>query len=771
MKKSVLTAVGKRKLELSNLDKILFPEDHLTKGHLIAYYYRMAPTILTHLKGRPLSLVRFPDGIHGERWYQKRLPEFAPEWIDFIELGSEDKIRYVLCDEDACLCWLANLAAIEMHHTTVRRPHYSKPDMMVFDLDPPEGDHFTKVVEIAVLLRSKLEHLGYHAFAKTSGRKGVHVSVPIKAEDDIDAVVGAAQAIAKTFVESHPRTLTLQMKKDARGGRIFVDIYRNHRSQTVVAAYSVRAAPGAPVSMPLDWSELEELRDPVVWNTRTAPERIEQSGDDWQAFGAYAVRIHTLRPKSAAVVGEGKKLREYERKRKFENTPEPDSSEPMLTSGSAFVLHRHHATHLHYDLRLEVDGVLHSYAVPKGLPLRPGIKRLAIETEDHPLPYLTFEGKIPAGQYGAGQMWVFANGRYEISKQKKDGFYFRLHSKELSGEYRIHRTRGKEHLLERVDLPQRDWLARPPQPMLAELAKKLFQSTDFIYEVKWDGFRVMVSVDEGEVKIWSRNSNEMTEKFPELLNAESFRASGALFDGEIVVLDERGNPQIDLIQQRFHASSKPKIERLSVSHPAVVFLFDCLLLDGRSVVDEPLIRRREWVADAIRPGMSYRLSEAFEDGGALFGVVSQHGLEGIVAKRRDSKYLVGRRSNDWQKIKVIETGKGVIVGYTRGDGDRSRTFGALQIAGFRNGKYRYLGKVGSGFSDTTLREITKLLEGLRTNDRVIKEKVEDESKTVWVKPALVCQLNYSRQNEKAMRAPVFVRLRPDLTPETSGDEQ
>ena len=272
MKKSVLTAVGKRKLELSNLDKILFPEDHLTKGHLIAYYYGMAPTILTHLKGRPLSLVRFPDGIHGERWYQKRLPEFAPEWIDFIELGSEDKIRYVLCDENACLCWLANLAAIEMHHTTVRRPHYSKPGHRGVRPGPTrKGEHFTKVVEIAVLLRSKLEHLGYHAFAKTSGRKGVHVSVPIKAEDDIDAVVGAAQAIAKTFVESHPRTLTLQMKKDARGGRIFVDIYRNHRSQTVVAAYSVRAAPGAPVSMPLDWSELEELRDPLVWNTRTAP--------------------------------------------------------------------------------------------------------------------------------------------------------------------------------------------------------------------------------------------------------------------------------------------------------------------------------------------------------------------------------------------------------------------------------------------------------------------------------------------------------------------
>ena len=256
------------------------------------------------------------------------------------------------------------------------------------------------------------------------------------------------------------------MKKEARGGKLFVDIYRNHRSQTVVAAYSVRAAPGAPVSMPLEWDEMESLTDPSIWNTRTAPERIEQSGDAWQAFGAYAVRIHTMRSKAVPVAGEEKLLKEYERKRRFESTPEPGAQVAALSSGNAFVVHRHHASHLHYDLRLESDGVLRSWAVPKGLPLRPGIKRLAIATEDHPLPYLTFEGKIPAGQYGAGQMWVFASGRYEISKQKKDGFYFRLHSKELSGEYRIHKTSttGKEHLLERVDSPQRDWLLRPPQP-------------------------------------------------------------------------------------------------------------------------------------------------------------------------------------------------------------------------------------------------------------------------------------------------------------------
>ena len=772
MKKSVLTAIGKRKLELSNLEKVLFPDDHLTKGHLIAYYYRMAPTILTHLKGRPLSLVRFPDGIDGERWYQKRLPEFAPRWIDSIELGSDDKIRYVLCDEEACLCWLANLAAIEMHHTTVRRPNFSKPDMMVFDLDPPEGTQFQAVVEVAGLLRPRLEKLGYHPFVKTSGRKGIHVSVPIQPEDEVNEVVNAAQAIAKSFVEAHPRMLTLQMKKEARGGKLFVDIYRNHRSQTVVAAYSVRAAPGAPVSMPLEWSEMEALTNPTLWNTRSAPERIEQSGDAWEAFGAYAVRIHSKRSKVVPVAGGGK-LKEYERKRRFESTPEPGVEAAALSSGSAFVVHRHHASHLHYDLRLESEGVLRSWAVPKGLPPRPGIKRLAIATEDHPLPYLTFEGKIPAGQYGAGQMWVFASGRYEISKQKKDGFYFRLHSKELSAEYRIYKTSatGKEYLLERVDSPQRDWLLRPPQPMLAEIAKKLFQSDEFIYEVKWDGFRVLTAVDDGEVRMWSRGGREIMEKFPELQDADFFRASGGLFDGEIVVLDENGVPQIDLIQQRFHASAKSKIERLSKNHPAVVYVFDCLALDGRSIVDEPLVKRREWVADAIRPATSFRLSEAFDDGEGLFQIVTKHGLEGLIAKRRESRYQVGRRSGDWLKIKVRETILGVIVGFTRGEGDRTRTFGALQIAGFTKGKLRYLGKVGTGFSEATLREIGQLLDKLRTEERAITQKVEDEARTIWVKPEIVCQLSYSRQNEKAMREPVFIKLRPDLTLEDCRDEE
>lgn len=772
VKKSVLTAIGKRKLELSNLEKVLFPEDHLTKSHLIAYYYRMAPTILTHLKGRPLSLVRFPDGIHGERWYQKRLPEFAPRWIDSIELGSEEKIRYVLCDEEACLCWLANLAAIEMHHTTERRPNFTKPDMMVFDLDPPESAAFSTVVEVAGLLRPRLEKLGYHPFVKTSGRKGIHVAVPIPTEDDIDAVVAAAQSIAKGFVDAHPKILTLQMKKEARGGKLFVDIYRNNRSQTVVAAYSVRAATGAPVSMPLEWSEIENLTDPAIWNTRTAPERIEQSGDAWQAFGAYAVRLHTMRSKAVPVTGEQTLLKEYERKRHFESTPEPGAEVAALSSGSAFVVHRHHASRLHYDLRLEADGVLRSWAVPKGLPLRPGIKRLAVATEDHPLPYLTFEGRIPAGQYGAGQMWVFASGRYEISKQKKDGFYFRLHSRELSGEYRIYKTSaaGKEHLIERVDSPQRDWLLRPPQPMLAEIADKLIQSDEFIYEVKWDGFRVFVAVDEGEVRMWSRGGNEITDKFPELQDAELFRASGALFDGEIVVLDERGSPQIDLIQQRFQ-SSKSKIERLSKSQPAVVYVFDCLVLDGRSIVDEPLMKRREWMVDAIRPATSFRVSEAFDDGEGLLQIVKKHGLEGLIAKRRESRYQAGRRSGDWQKIKVRETVIGIIVGFTRGEGDRADSFGALQIAAFRKGKLRYLGKVGTGFSDATLREIGHRLEKLRTDQRPISEKVEDETRTIWVKPEVVCQLSHSGQNEKAMREPVFMKLRPDLSPEDCREEE
>lgn len=768
-----MVKVGKRTLELSNLKKVLFPDDGIIKAEVIDYYLKIAPTILNHIKGRPLSLIRFPDGIYGERFFQKNRPEWAPDWIEYVPLGSEDKKDYILATEEASLVWLANLACLEIHQMHSKKPDYDKPDYMVFDIDPPEGYKFTDVVEIALELRPFLENLGYHAFVKTTGGKGVHVVTPIEQRWDFHTVFETAQEIAKPFVEERSN-LTLHIKKEARKGRVLVDIYRIRQGQSIVSPYSLRGNKGAPVSMPLTWEQLETLTDPIEYNLMNVPDMVMTEGDAWEGISAYAVELHTERRAAAKPKKLGpnpkhktpEQLEKYSKKRDFEKTPEP-GAEVFDGKGNNFVIHRHHASRLHYDLRLEQDGVLKSWAVPKGLPPAPGIKRLAVQTEDHPMEYLTFEGTIPKGQYGGGDMWVYAAGKYEITKEKKDGFYFRLHSPAVSGEYRMYmiNKNKKEYLMERVGNPQVDWLHSDIEPMLAQTRKDVPTGDRYLYEVKWDGIRVMVSLDEGKVTLRTRNNNDITAKFPELLSAEkSFRATCGLFDGEIVCLDEEGRPVFKDVINRMQRSSEGDIERAMKKQPAFCYLFDVLYLDGRAVVNEPLERRRDWLKDAIKKDSSYRISETVDDGKALFDAAGQLGLEGIMAKDRSSKYFPGRRSDSWYKIKVRQTTESHIIGYTKGKGNREAVFGALHLGDIDGkGKITYRGKVGTGFNDKLMKEINKDIKKLKEVKKPIKEKVLDEKNTTWIEPKLVCEIEYaSMTKDGAYREPVFVRMRPDL---------
>jgi bifunctional non-homologous end joining protein LigD len=768
-----ITQVGKRRIELSNLTKVLYPDDHFCKAHLIEYYFTMAPTILSHVKGRPLSLVRYPDGIGGESFFQKNRPDWAPDWIEHVELGAEKK-DYVIATEEASLVWLANLACIELHQMHSRAPHFDKPDYIAYDFDPPEIFKFPAVAELALNFKEHLEGFGYHPFVKTTGRKGLHVITPIEPKWDFQQAFEAAKAVALPFVDSHAAALTLQIKKDQRKGKVLLDIYRNRSSQTIVAAYSLRGLPGAPVSTPLSWEELSSIESPKEFDLRTVPQRIKESGDPWEGIAAYATTIHTERkstvtPKKnlapARTHKSPEQLEQYSKKRSFAKTPEPPPIQNAVTSGNAFVVHRHHASRLHYDLRLEQNGVLKSWAVPKGLPPRPGIKRLAVSVEDHPLEYVNFEGAIPKGEYGGGMMWKFAQGRYEITKEKKDGFYFRLQSRELSAEYRVYHTKDNQWLLERLDTPQIDWLHDRIEPMLARPADKVPDSPDYVYEVKWDGIRAMISLDEGEIKIKARNGMDLTAQFPELtISEQAFRATAGLFDGEIVCLESDGKPNFGNVIHRMQQKSAGAIDRAKSKHPAVCYLFDCLYLDGRAIVNETLLRRREWLADAIKKDSAYRASEVIEDGAAFLEAVKQLGLEGIMAKRRDSPYQPGKRSESWLKIKTRHSTECVIVGYTQGKGDREAAFGALHLAQDHNGELKYVGKVGSGFDDPALKAVWKQLVLLTKIKRPVKEKPLDDARSVWVDPRLVCEVAFASLTPDGMlREPVFVRLRPDLT--------
>ena len=692
--------------------------------------------------------------------------------MEFIQLGKEKLKDYIVTSEPAVLIWLANLACLEMHQLHSKKNHLDKPDYIVYDLDPPEeGFSFPDLIPIAFDLKEQLEQNGYHVFVKTTGGKGLHLVTPIDPKYDFHTVFEAAQDIARPFVKRNSTTTTLHIKKESRKGRVLIDIYRNRQSQSIIGAYSLRGRETAPVSTPISWEFLETLKDPNELNIRNVPDMVLNEGDAWEALPAYAVELHTKRtgkPKKTKDLGPSEKhktpeqLEEYQKKRDFARTPEPGAYiEPG--DNTAFVIHRHHASHLHYDLRLEMNDTLKSWAVPRGMPQRPGIKRMAIQTEDHPVEYLNFDGKIPKGQYGGGDMWIYAQGRYEIIKEKKDGYYFNLYSKELTGEYRIYNTKNKDFLLERLDDPQIDYLTDKVDFMLAEM-KNTVPKGDFIYEVKWDGIRAMISIDDGNIRILSRNQKDITHLFPELLiPEEAFRANNALFDAEIVALDDQGHPSFKKIVSRLHHNNEGKINHAARRNPAHCYIFDCLYLDGRLLINEPLHRRRTWLKDSVRPETPYRVSEIIEDGQGLFEAAKTMGLEGIMAKDPNGKYFPGRRSGNWIKVKVRNTVDCVILGYTTGKGDRSRYFGALQIAELKEGETIYRGKVGSGFSQKSMKEIYEKLSELEELKKPDVKDPQDPKNTTWLEPHFICEVQYSSiTNNNTFREPVFLRMRPDL---------
>ncbi|HNR06573.1 MAG TPA: non-homologous end-joining DNA ligase [Saprospiraceae bacterium] len=768
------TRVGKRILKLSNLEKAIYKQEGILKAEVIQYYLQVAPTLLKYIRGRPLSLIRYPDGIEGEAFYQKNRPDWTPEWIDSIELGKEKK-NYLLAEEEATLVWIANLAGLELHMATCKKPEYNKPDLLVFDLDPPEEGWWDKTKGIALALRQFLSRYDYTAFVKTSGNKGLHLFVPIEPDHPYEVVIEVLKNLTREFAALHPDLCTLNIRKNQRTDKLFIDIQRNHASQTIIAPYSLRGKPGAPVSMPVDWNALDQLESAKAWSIHNAMEQISRHGDAWDGFYSLAVKLHPFRPvqaKPRAHNPEGSKhkspeqLARYKQKRDFAKSPEPAVSDAdEYTSPNAFVIHRHHASRLHYDLRLQLDGVLRCWAVPRGMPDQPGIKRMAVETEPHPVQYLTFEGIIPKGEYGGGAMWIFARGRFEITKQKKDGFYFRLYSPELEGEFRMHNLKEKEWLLERVDRAQWDRNTYIP-PMLASAAQDLpVAEHQFQYEIKWDGIRVGLQIQEDGLKIFSRSGRDITAQFPEISQArEHLNANVAVLDAEIVCLDGQGKPVFKDVISRMHAGQMA-IEALRKQKPACCYLFDVMYLDGRPLLKEPLLRRQEWLKDILKVKNTYRISDVFADGRQLKMAAERLGLEGIMAKKKDSLYTPGRRSTDWIKIKFRNTMDCYIVGFTAGKGDREPLFGALQLLS-RNedGSWVYRGRVGTGFDSALMKTIRKeILEPSRVHKKPVGLTMEEEKNTTWVEPEHICEIQYaSITSNKTLREPVFIQLKPDL---------
>jgi bifunctional non-homologous end joining protein LigD len=457
------------------------------------------------------------------------------------------------------------------------------------------------------------------------------------------------------------------------------------------------------------------------------------------------------------------KLAEYRKKRDPKQTPEPFGGKKRGKQ-PIFVVQRHDARRLHYDFRLERNGALASWAVPKGVPLEPGQRALAVHVEDHPLEYATFEGVIPKGQYGAGPVEIWDNGTYELLEEKKDGgLTVRLHGKRLEGVWTL--------VPAKLDGNPRNWLLlkkredgataprprRAYKPMLATLAKEVPTGKEWLYEVKWDGYRAICDLHGGDATLTSRNGNDLTQRFPTVAKAleRGLKTPDCVLDGEVCALDEDGRATFSAMQQ-----GKPGTTYIYVA-------FDVLEVDGEALIDLPLTERQERLAGLLdRRNRAVQLSEPFDDGLALYEAAKQQGFEGIMAKKRDSRYQPGRRTADWLKIKTHGRQEFVIAGYTRGQGRRSGRFGSLILGYYKGDELVYAGNVGTGFTDAEIDELLAKLKPLERKDPPFDEvpkmpKVRKDA-VVWVEPKLVAEVEFVEwTHDGRLRAPSYQGLRED----------
>ena len=518
-------------------------------------------------------------------------------------------------------------------------------------------------------------------------------------------------------------------------------------------------------------------------------------------------------------------LDEYSKKRAFDATPEPAPAPAPGTGLLLFVVQKHSARQLHYDFRLECDGVLKSWAVPRGPSLNPADKRLAVMTEDHPYEYASFEGVIPPKQYGAGEVIVWDCGPYTPDEDRKGHWYHdRAHAErlvregiaagklsvtlrgaKLKGSFALVRTArspkdwllikhkdrfagetdvtGKDHsvlsglMVENLKaLPVRRMpasqlvLSGKPEalpakllPMLAESRDGVFAGAGWMWEPKLDGYRVLAFVDDKEVKLRSRRGLDLTASFPKLAQElAQQQVKGIVLDGEIVAFGADGRPSFAALQERAQLKTEREIAAADRATPTVLFCFDLLHFAGFDVRLSPYSERRRWLEQCLLPSPHVQLVHAEESGEELYQAALASGFEGVIAKRRDSRYEAGKRSQAWLKIKPVKSAEFVVGGFTKGKGSRG-ALGALLLGYWDDGKLHYCGHVGSGFDERSLAQVKTRVEKLASDARPFAEQPELNGPTTWVKPQLVAEVEFQQWTpDGLLRAPVFLRLRDDV---------
>jgi bifunctional non-homologous end joining protein LigD len=496
-------------------------------------------------------------------------------------------------------------------------------------------------------------------------------------------------------------------------------------------------------------------------------------------------------------------LATYKRKRNFNKTREPEGKKTK-SSQSRFVVQRHEASHLHYDFRLELGGVLKSWAVPKGPSLNPAQKRLAVMVEDHPVDYISFKGTIPEGNYGAGTVSIWDHGnfvpvnekhepiseRQALENIRKGELKFELKGKKLKGEFVLVNFRKDEKnwlLIKHKDdhsvntvydaedeigkvIPKKtiatirqgkNKLKDYIKPMLASLSRTPFDDKDWVYEIKWDGYRAIAELGNKELRFYSRNGLDFSERFPSIVQALKKINYKVVLDGEVVLFNEKNLPDFQKLQ----------LYENHLNYPLLYYVFDMLELDGKDMRGLPLTDRKKLLKKLLGNNKTIRYCDHVEETGTAFlQKAKEQGLEGVIAKRKDSLYTEGIRTREWIKLKNVQSTEVVIAGYTAPRGGRTH-FGSLIIASKKGKKWEYRGHVGTGFSNALLKSLKEKMKPLESIESPFDQKVQVNDKVTWLKPKLVADIAYTEiTKDNIFRHPVFLRLRDEKNVEAINDE-
>lgn len=746
--------VGKELVRVTNLTKVLYPSTGTTKAEVIAYYQSVAPWLIPHSAWRPATRKRWPDGVgardgNAQPFFHKGLDERStPAWVTTAPLTHDDgEKHYPLVNDAATLVWLAQLAALEIHGPQWkfnRQLKVQNPDRLVLDLDPGTGATMDQCVELAHLVREILEGAGMRSIPVMSGSKGIHVYAALDGSLTSNEASALAHQLATSLESMRPDLVVSDMKKSLRDGKILLDWSQNNGSKTTIAPYSLRGRNNPTVATPRTWAELDSAVQQLEFTDVLL--LLQQRGDP------LAELLSTDR------------LETYRSMRDADVTPEPVPQQRAAGgSGNSFVIQRHQARRLHHDFRLEHDGVLVSWALPKGPPTDPGRNHLAVQTEDHPLEYANFEGDIPQGQYGGGHVDLWDSGTYELEKWR-DGkeVIATLHGLPdggLGGVPRkfalIHTGMGgeaKNWLIHLMDVDTTPKLT----PMLASAGSLVdVIEGEWVHEIKWDGYRCMASLRGEALKLTSRGGQDLTPGYPELSEiASALEGHDAVIDGEIVVLDDQGISRFNLLQ---------KHPREGEAH---FMAFDVLRLDGESLLERPWRERRARLEGLIAEDLRFVHVPPIlgHDAADALATSEDLGLEGIVSKLADSRYLPGARSGSWIKIKHSRTQEAIIIGWSDGNGSRGRSLGSLLLAvPDADGSLHYIGKVGSGFSDDALQQTHELLSGMEVIAAPdVDVPTADARSAHWVEPLLVGEVSYTEWTASGrLRHPVWRGWRSD----------